>query len=149
MSEPMTSKKPRRAVPFRLIAAAAPPVVRDGRRTVFGLQDRDQVLHPGTPGAGGTLIFNAAVEAREDPAGGVRFYGPFVHGRAPESFLYVGWRYEDAGEWVRRQKIPLAGIAAELTVAVQEATPCFVAEIPSITAKCATIPVVWRRETGG
>jgi hypothetical protein len=97
-----------------LVCDHAPPPEHEGRPTEFGLQDAHQVLHPGELLADGSLRFelDAAVRARKD-TGTPDFAGRFVHGPRAGRFLYLGWRQIGAPNWIRRYKIPLAGISWE------------------------------------
>jgi hypothetical protein len=132
--------------PVRLeIVTTPPPAACEGRPTEFGLQDRKEVLQPGAPQPGSTVLFSLEVEVSTDPAtGAARFYGPWAQGPAAGRFLYLGWRYQDgAREWVRRQKLPLTSISWERIQAAEDTPVRFRAEVPPITERCATIPVEW------
>jgi hypothetical protein len=77
--------------------------------------------------------------------GTVRFTGPFVHGTPAEPFLYLSWGYEDApGQWIRRQKIPLAAITfKQISQARRQGKNGFQAAVPPIMERSASVPVEW------
>jgi len=134
--------------PLRLHLTTSPPplIACNGRPTVFGLQDRSGHLMPGTTSPEGRLSFTLDLEVSQDAATGkVRFHSPFIHAPAAGRFLYLSWRYTDGSrEWVRRQKLPLASLTWD-QVGGPTGTRCtYAAEVPSITERCATIPVEWR-----
>lgn len=78
----------------------------------FGLQDKDGVLHVGTPGASGSTVFAFALQARPHKSGGFILTGAFAHGTPEDRFLYLGWRRAD-GAFAQRLKVPLAAISQD------------------------------------
>ena len=76
----------------------------------FGLQDKDGLLHVGTPDASGRSVFAFALQARPHKSGGVILTGPFAHGTPEARFLYLGWRRAD-GAFAQRLKVPLGTIS--------------------------------------
>ena len=104
---------------LQITCAAPPPAIYDGQPTEFGLQDKQQALHPGVSQADGALRFSCEVAVKPHAATGVPdFGGPFVHGPAGARFLYLGWR-PPGGAWIRRFKIPLTPISWEQVAAAQ------------------------------
>jgi Family of unknown function (DUF5990) len=98
---------------------APPPDTLNGQPTEFGLQDKQQALHPGARQPDGSLRFSCEVAVRPQAATGAPdFGGPFVHGSAGGRFLYLGWR-PPGGAWIRRFKIPLTSIGWEQIAAGQ------------------------------
>src|SRR5688572_7859320 len=99
-------------LPLQVICLNVPPIP-DG--TEFGLQDRDRVLHSGEMQSDGSMLFRCEVKAVEKD-GALRLTGDFVHGSSADRILYLGLRplggADDA--WIRRWKIPLAGIDAAM-----------------------------------
>jgi hypothetical protein len=89
-----------------------PPLSED-QSLEFGLQDRDGNLMSGVALPDGALLFSCEVQAETRPDGGVAFSGRFVHGPPQGRFLYLGLR-SPGGAWIRRIKVPLASITADL-----------------------------------
>ncbi len=114
-------------VRLRLICLA-PPEQHADEATEFGLQDKQQVIHAGHRGAGGSISYD--LEVRVTGSRGTnapRFSGPFVQGTAAAPFLYLGWwRKEPPGSpWIRRLNIPLTAITREQIAAVNRAVDGF------------------------
>jgi hypothetical protein len=105
---------------IRLIACAVPPpATYNGQPTEFGLQDKQQILRPGTPLPDGALRFGCEVTVKpHTTTGAPDFGGPFVHGPAGARFLYLGWR-QLGSTWIKRFKISLASISWEQIAAGQ------------------------------
>jgi len=101
-----------------ITCAAAPPATHNGQATEFGLQDQQQILHPGTLLPEGVLRFACEVAVKSHATGIPDYGGPFVHGPVGARFLYLGWR-PLGGAWIRRFKIPLAPISWEHIAAGQ------------------------------
>jgi hypothetical protein len=78
----------------------------------FGLQDKAETLHQGTPGPGGTTVFEFALQARPHGSGAAVLSGEFAHGPPAARFLYLGWRNAQ-GAFAQRLKLPLSGLAWE------------------------------------
>ena len=76
----------------------------------FGLQDKAGVLHQGTPGPGGTTVFEFTLQARPHESGAAVLSGEFAHGPPAARFLYLGWRNAQ-GAFAQRLKLPLSGLA--------------------------------------
>jgi hypothetical protein len=77
-----------------------------------GVQCRKEVidLHPGDA-ASATWSFD--VDARDVGEGSVEFYGPFVHGRRGDRFVYLSWGTVDTGgtfTMFRRAKLMLSAV---------------------------------------
>ena len=102
------------------ITCEAPPAsIYNGQPTEFGLQDKQQALHPGVSQPDGALRFACELAMKPHATTGAPdFGGPFVHGPAGARFLYLGWR-PLGGAWIRRFKIPLAPIGWEQIAAGQ------------------------------
>lgn len=77
----------------------------------FGLQDKKGILNDGIKQEDGMRLFECEVTPRLN-GDDVDFSGDYVQGTKGSRFLYLSWAY-DAGGWVRRIKIPLAGITSE------------------------------------
>ena len=102
-----------RVVRLRLICLTPPPQQYENSPAEFGLQDKQQVVHPGEMQAGGSLHYEFEVQVRRNrQTNALRFLGPYVHGPPAEPFLYLSWRRKEAGppSWIRRLKIPLSSI---------------------------------------
>ena len=100
------------AVRLQVVYDGAGPVHWDGGPGAFGLQDKAEGLHPGTPCAGGAVAFDFTLRVKSVDAGGVVLVGDFAHGRPAERFLYLGWR-NAAGPYAQRLKLPLSGITPD------------------------------------
>ncbi len=112
--------------------------------TEFGLQDKQQVLHPGEAQPDGSVRYEIAVQARRTPQTNVpRFLGPVVHGTPTTPFLYLSLRRTELGQasWIRRLKISLAAISWE-QIAVASATPSGCLEASVDGTGSATVPLL-------
>ena len=116
----------------------------------FGLQDKAAVLHVGTPGKAGEVVFDFALQVKSMDADGVVLAGDFAHGKPAERFLYLGWR-NAAGAFAQRLKLPLHTITpAQARAAIAKGKP-LVATLadhhPRATTTGANIggtrPVTW------
>jgi len=102
----------RHEVRLRLICLTAPAGAGDAGLE-FGLQDRDQQLHAGQAQPDGSVAYEITVSTtRWGESNAVRFRGSFIHGPPQEPFLYLSLRDRRAAPpgWIRRRKIPLAGL---------------------------------------
>jgi Family of unknown function (DUF5990) len=97
-----------------LICNNPPPAEDQGAAREFGMQDRDETLAPGAPMPDGALRFTCALMLRGGRDAPPDFGGAWVHGKRGERFLYLGYRPGPGAAWIRRWKIPLAGISWEL-----------------------------------
>jgi hypothetical protein len=111
-----------RPVRLRLICVT-PPQTYENTLAEFGLQDKEQVLHPGHAQLDGSIVyaFDLQVQRNQETLA-PRFRGPYVHGTPAAPFLYLGWRRSEAGQttWIRRLKVPLSSITWERIEAVQD-----------------------------
>ena len=98
------------ALRLRLTYDGKGPAIWTSAPGAFGLQDRDAVLQPGTPGPGGTTVFELTLQARPSESGTAVLSGAFAHGPPSGRFLYLGWRNAQ-GAFAQRLKLPLTGIA--------------------------------------
>lgn len=104
-------------VRLRLICINPPPASEH-----FGLQDRDQNIHPGTAQADGSLRFECELRAKRGSGGMPQFTGTFAHGTSGDRFLYLTLRNSD-GDIVRRIKVKLGSITwAQVEQAAATAT---------------------------
>ncbi len=107
---------------LQITCEASPPTTFNGQTTKFGLQDKQQTLHPGVLQPDGALRFDCEVTVKPHvTTGAPDFSGPFVHGPTGARFLYLSWR-SSAGTWIKRFKIPLAPIDWEQIAAGQAGT---------------------------
>ncbi len=106
------------ALHLRLIYDGKGPAIWTPRPGAFGLQDKAEVLHQGTPGPGGTVVFEFTLQARPHDSGAAVLSGEFAHGPPAGRFLYLGWRNAQ-GAFAQRLKLPLSGIAwADVVAAI-------------------------------
>jgi hypothetical protein len=97
------------AIPFQLVYDGKGPAIWTPAPGAFGLQDKAGVLHVGTPGAGGAVVFDFTLQVKAMDADAVVFTGDFAHGKPAERFVYLGWR-NAAGGFAQRLKLPLSTI---------------------------------------
>ena len=100
------------SVRLQLVYDGAGPVHWDGGAGAFGMQDKGGVLHPGTPGAGGSVVFDFTLRVKSLDARPVVLLGDVAHGTPAERFLYLGWR-NAGGNFAQRLKAPLATITPD------------------------------------
>ena len=97
---------------LRLVYDGKGPAIWTPAPGAFGLQDKDAVLHVGTPGPRGTTVFEFSLVARPHAASGALVLGgDFAHGPPAARFLYLGWRNAQ-GAFAQRLKIPLSSISS-------------------------------------
>ncbi|MCS6940678.1 MAG: DUF5990 family protein [Roseiflexus sp.] len=101
----------KRTLGLRLTCIDPPP--HDPQSIEFGLQDRNGNLMPGVALLDGALLFSFEMQAEVRPDGSVNLSERFVHGPSQGRFLYLGLR-PPGGAWIRRIKVPLASITADL-----------------------------------
>ena len=138
------------ALRLRLIYDGQGPTIWTPAPGAFGLQDKSGVLHVGTPGAAGAVVFDFALQVKSLGADQVVLVGDFAHGRPAERFLYLGWR-NAAGAFAQRLKLPLHTITpAQARQALAERmalTATLVDHHPKATSTGANIggtrPVAW------
>jgi hypothetical protein len=94
---------------LRLVYDGKGPAIWTPAPGAFGLQDKDVVLHPGTPGPRSTTVFEFTLQARPHDSGAAVLSGAFAHGPPAARFLYLGWRNAQ-GAFAQRLKVPLTGI---------------------------------------
>ena len=82
-----------------------------GALDAFGVQDKAGILHPGTPGAAGAIVFDLVLQVKSLNADAVVLAGEFAHGTPAQRFLYLGWR-NAAGNFAQRLKLSLTTITA-------------------------------------
>ena len=96
---------------LRLVYDGIGPAIWTPAPGAFGLQDKDEVLHVGTPGPRGTTVFEFSLVAKPHAASGALVLGgDFAHGPPAARFLYLGWRNAQ-GAFAQRLKIPLSTIS--------------------------------------
>src|SRR5579862_367639 len=100
------------AIAFQLIYDGKGPAIWTPAPGAFGLQDKAEALHVGTPGVGGAVVFDFTLQVKTIAADGVVFTGDFAHGKPAERFLYLGWR-NAAGAYAQRLKLPLSTITPD------------------------------------
>jgi len=96
-------------VRLRIVYDGTPPNVWDGGAEDFGVQDKENVLHPGKAERGGHVVFDVVVGVKPERTAQPVFTGDFAHGSPKERFLYLSWRNAN-GAYAQRLKLPLGGI---------------------------------------
>jgi hypothetical protein len=116
-----------------------PPALPNDGSIEFGLQDKKQALHAGSPLPDGALQWDFTVTVLVE--GRVKFSGAFAHGTADAPFLYLGLRPAQAGAaWIKRIKVPLKAITPALANAAIEANKSLQATVSGQGA--ASVPLL-------
>ena len=105
-----------RIVHFRLVCELPPEEQAAFPVGEFGLQDKQEHVHPGTSQPDGSLVYLFDLEAVPGQAQeAVRWRGTYVHGRPAAPFLYLSLRRVGAvpSQWAKRMKVPLQGITSK------------------------------------
>lgn len=112
-----------------------------GPGVLFGLQDKSGQVAEGVPGPQGRITMEARVRVAPSPgAGDLNFLGPFTHGPPANRHLYLSHGKTEGGGWVKRIKLPLASITAEMIAAAGDRAIETVVDGRS----AATVPTEWR-----
>ena len=98
---------------FRLVYDGEGPAIWTPAPGAFGLQDKAEALHVGTPGRAGAVVFDFALQVKSLDVDQVVLVGDFAHGKPAERFLYLGWRNAN-GAYAQRLKLPLHTITPAL-----------------------------------
>lgn len=112
------ARKTRSASPderlVRLRVVCVQPPDPEARGAEFGLQDKDQILHPGQVQPDGSFLFDCELRVQPNPRNkNPNFLGPYAHGTPGVRFLYLSWRQKGSKKWKRRMKIHLSSITHE------------------------------------
>ena len=119
----MTTKPSASPISLRILYHGARPIHWSGGERDFGLQDKDEILHPGTPDQDGRITFNVPVDVKYNTGGEPVFSGPFTHGPPANRFLYLSWRNAN-GTYAMRFKLPLSAIlGAQIERAIKTGQP--------------------------
>ncbi len=100
-------------VNVRIICISPPTQTEESIQTRFGMQTKSQDLLSGQPLADGSLQFECTLQLRKTAGGEAPDWtGAYVHGKPKQRFLYLSWGYKQDNhwEWIKRIKIPLAGV---------------------------------------
>lgn len=97
------------SIRIRLIYDGLGPVTWHRDPRAFGVQDKAGVLHNGSLGPDGTVLFDMQFQVKPNGAGGAVLSGSFAHGPPSGRFIYLGWR-ELHGGFAQRLKLPLGTI---------------------------------------
>jgi Family of unknown function (DUF5990) len=137
-------------VRLRLVYRGGGPVGWRGGPEAFGVQDKANDLVRGSPGADGSVVFDVSLQIKPEAGTAPVFVGPFAHGPAGERFLYLSWR-NPTGEYARRLKLPLGGVAWTDIAAARRADQPLVGDLvdeAKLTTTGAHIggtrPIVWK-----
>ncbi len=110
MAAPVTELQVR----VRVVCIKPPDPAAHGAE--FGLQDRDQQVHPGQVLNDGSILFECRLPVRHNAqTGNPNFLGAYAHGSPAQRFLYLSWRPKKprGAPWTRRMKIHLSSITWE------------------------------------
>ena len=128
----------------------------------FGLQEKSPgswLLHAGKRSANGDVHFECECQVLTPETGAPDFYGPFVHGKRGERFLYLSWRPRNwqpgqpepgPGVYLRRMKIHLRSITAVLLRQALDRNAILEAVVEGKARDggpaCASVPLIggWR-----
>ena len=136
-------------IQLRVVYDGTQPNVWHGGAKDFGLQDKADLLFPGTTQRDGSVVFEVALTAKPGNASEPVFLGDFAHGPPKDRFLYLSWRNPAGGD-AQRLKLPLRGItwsvieAAKDRPLVGEVAPNKKPRVPGGTNIGGTRAVVWR-----
>ncbi len=104
-----------RTVHFRLVCELPPEEQVDFLIAEFGLQDKQEHVHPGESQPDGSLVYRFDLEAVPGQSQeAIRWRGTYVHGRPAAPFLYLSLTCVGAepSQWAKRIKVPLQGITS-------------------------------------
>jgi hypothetical protein len=76
----------------------------------FGLQDKDENLHPPIRRRDGVHVFDLELAVSEGPDGRPNFTGPFAFGPRDQRFVNLSWPRLDGGGYVNRIKVRLTDL---------------------------------------
>jgi len=105
-----------RTIHFRLVCELPPEEQVAFGITEFGLQDKQEHVHPGKSQPDGSLVYLFDLEAVPGQSQeAVRWRGTYAHGRPAAPFLYLSIRSVGAepSQWAKRIKVPLQGITSK------------------------------------
>lgn len=138
------------SVQIRLIYDGVGPVTWCRDPHAFGVQDKAGMLHPGSPGPNGTVVFDLTFQAKSKGSAPPVLAGTFAHGPPNGRFIYLGWR-DERGGFAQRLKLPLGAITwSEIREALARQRPLvgtLVDHHPRATSTGANIggsrPISW------
>jgi len=134
---------------LRIVYDGTPPNTWDGGAKDFGVQDKENALHPGKTEHGGSVVFDVTIDVKPERTARPVFLGDFAHGPPKERFLYLSWRNAN-GAYAQRLKLPLGAITwsdidkARKTPLVGEVAPSNKPRKPGGTNIGGTRAVVWK-----
>lgn len=144
------SQQSKDSIRIRLIYDGVGPVTWGGDPRGFGVQDKAGVLHAGSPGPGGTVVFELQFQAKSNGSDTAVLTGSFAHGPPSGRFIYLGWR-DLLGGFAQRLKLPLGTITwGDICAAISVQRPLvgtLVDHHPKATSTGANIggtrPITW------
>jgi hypothetical protein len=118
------TKEESRTIHLSLTCMKSPERLIEQEPTVFGLQDRNQVVHAGQENEDGSVSYEIDVLATRNHDNTVRLRGPYVHGTSQIPFLYLSLRKAegDPKVWIRRLKVSLPDITWTQIETIPEST---------------------------
>lgn len=133
----------KRTVRFRLLRdEAAAPSGEDS--APFGLQGKDDTIHPPTRRSDGMHVFEFQLAASKGPDGRPNFTGPFACGPRDQRFVYLSWPRRDGCGYVNRIKMRLSDLDWPLVEqAIASAMP-LEADASGRKPGGGKVPVDWR-----
>ena len=110
----------------------------------FGLQDKDETIHPPAVGPDGMHRFDFELAVDEAPDRRPNFIGPFACGPRDKRFVYLSWPRLGGCGYVNRVKIRLTDLDwPKIEEAIARGL-ALEADASGRTAGGGTVPVTWR-----
>ncbi len=110
----------------------------------FGLQDKDETIHPPITRPDGMHAFDFELAVSEGPDGRPTFTGPFASGPRDQRFVYLSWPHLDGCGYVNRIKMRLADLDWPLIERAIERGVPLEADASGRKPGGGTVPVSWR-----
>jgi len=125
----------------RIIARAYPPEKQINPALVFGMQDKQKVVHTGDEQTDGSVWFDCALRVRLD-GDAPNFLGDFAHGTPKKRFIYLALGDDSTGiyQGIKRLKIHLSSITKAMVQQVLDADGWLQVEVAGTGA--ASVPLL-------
>jgi hypothetical protein len=133
----------KRTVRFRLLRDDAVAPTGDASKP-FGLQDKDETIHPPVTRADGMRVFDFELTVAEGRDGRPNFTGPFACGPRDQRFVYLSWPRLDGCGYVNRVKVRRGDLAWPLIEQAIARGGALEADASGRKPGGGTVPVAWR-----